>query len=549
MVFDGLTIGAVSLLSHSDMSSNSDSASVSSLSQLECSDSELLMRFARHQDEGAFEDLLRKHAPLVLATCRQLLNDQNDVEDAFQATFLVLVRRHRSIRNTNSVASWLYRVAYRLSMRSVQQRRSRREEELVNEPESTFEAFQRIHDRELRSVLNQELVRLPESYQAPLVLCYLQGKTQSEAAEELDCSDAAVKARLARARKVLRTRLVRRGIALSASMATMNAAVSQARPASQALVEQTLAHCVSDAFGKPITEASSSDAFSLATEGVRNMILTSLAKPALAIGILGLVAVVYAAGQREDASTVQAAVGNGSNVVSFIATDVETVEGDSPSGVSFQAPLRRKKAIEEFASSKVDKLQNERSYVSAKLKAFELKSEAKKLEAAAMSSSEKQQSELLRHSRQLIAEADAMMFEAEAILMRNQTEIIDEKIKSTKQMRPVIQPNDVVHIRVEGTFESHPINGLYRVEPSGAVPLGVEYGRISIVGMTVEEAQQHLHTELKKKLRKPEVWVTEGDFPQGYPPTSTPIESLSNELERLKVEVADLRSAIEQSNN
>jgi RNA polymerase sigma factor (sigma-70 family) len=173
-------------------------------------DSELLSHFVRYGDQDAFAQLVRRHGAMVFGVCRRLLTDA-DADDAFQATFLVLARRASAIRKQMSLASWLHGVAVRVSRRALADaaRRRRRETQVtVRTPEEGSEAER----RDLRLVLDEELDRLPEHYRAPLVLCYLEGKTLAEAALQLGCKDGTVCSRLARGRDLLRSRLERRGL-------------------------------------------------------------------------------------------------------------------------------------------------------------------------------------------------------------------------------------------------------------------------------------------------------------------------------------------------
>jgi RNA polymerase sigma factor (sigma-70 family) len=182
------------------------------------SDRHFLERFIVDQDEAAFAELVGRHGPMVLAVCRRLLSNPDDAEDAFQATFLVLVRKATSIAKRESVGSWLHGVAHRVAAKARAQRyqRSGRESEIVDMPAA--EPSAEILWREVRTVLDEEVGRLPEKYRAPLVLCYLEGKTNEEAAQHLCCPKGTVATRLAWAREVLRKRLSYRGVTLSAGL-------------------------------------------------------------------------------------------------------------------------------------------------------------------------------------------------------------------------------------------------------------------------------------------------------------------------------------------
>src|SRR5262249_45715450 len=147
----------------------------------------LLERFSTEHDSAAFEAILQRHGRLVWGVCQRLLHDPHDAEDAFQATFLVLTRRAGSVKKHSSLATWLYGVAYPVAwnvLRSKLRANRRRtyERQVEDMPQREEEATQW---RELRPVLDAELDRLPEKYRAPLVLCYLEGKTNQQAAQEL----------------------------------------------------------------------------------------------------------------------------------------------------------------------------------------------------------------------------------------------------------------------------------------------------------------------------------------------------------------------------
>ncbi|HZY87433.1 MAG TPA: sigma-70 family RNA polymerase sigma factor [Gemmataceae bacterium] len=180
------------------------------------SDAQLLERFTTARDEAAFETLLWRHGPMVLGTCRRVLRHPQDAEDAFQATFLVLARKAGAIGKRESVGSWLYKVAYRAALRA-RARAARQPRSGAAWPEPAAPEARRPAD-DLRPVLDAELNRLPEKYRAPLVLHYLEGKTVEQAARELGCPSGTLASRLARGRELLRDRLARRGVALTAAL-------------------------------------------------------------------------------------------------------------------------------------------------------------------------------------------------------------------------------------------------------------------------------------------------------------------------------------------
>ncbi len=182
------------------------------------SDSELLQRFFSHQDEAAFHSLLRRHGAMVLDVCRSVLRREADAEDAFQASFLVLVRKGQSIRKTASLGCWLHGVAYRTALKALDQSCKRQK----NESRIPARQASELDDpswREVRQVLHEEVSKLPERYRAALVLCYLEGRTQDVSAATLGIPKGTLRERLERGSALLRTRLVRRGLGPAAIVA------------------------------------------------------------------------------------------------------------------------------------------------------------------------------------------------------------------------------------------------------------------------------------------------------------------------------------------
>jgi RNA polymerase sigma factor (sigma-70 family) len=186
------------------------------------SDRQLLRRFADTRDEDAFAVLVRRHGPLVLGVCRRALLHVEDAEDVFQATFLILARKAGATRWHNSIASWLYTVASHLAKRTRQRRERRREQErqagqMARTKSDSAEAW-----REIGSLLDEEMQRLPERYRQPLLLCYLEGLTRDRAAQQLGWSLRTLERRLSQGRERLRQRLTRRGVALPAALLVAN---------------------------------------------------------------------------------------------------------------------------------------------------------------------------------------------------------------------------------------------------------------------------------------------------------------------------------------
>ncbi len=184
----------------------------------ERSDTELLRSFIERREEAAFTALLTRHGGLVMSVCRRILPRRQDAEDAFQATFLALVRQAGSIRHTEAVGSWLYRVAYRIALKagSDMARRSSEERKTVRAPQAATSTEAAL--RELQALVDEEVRRLPEKYRAPFLLCCVEGKTRSEAARELGWKEGSVGGRVAEARRRLQYRLARRGVSLSVAL-------------------------------------------------------------------------------------------------------------------------------------------------------------------------------------------------------------------------------------------------------------------------------------------------------------------------------------------
>ncbi len=191
----------------------------------ELSDEDLLNEYLSQtgpDSQEAFRELVVRHGPMVLGVCRHVLNQPQDAEDAFQATFLVLARKGGTIRNRRVLSGWLHETAYRIAikLRTNTVRRRALERQGIDmsprevEPDNQGE---RAAWNELRPVLHEEVNRLPEKYRIPLILSYLEGRTNDEVAELLHWPVGTVKGRLSRARELLRSRLSRRGLVLSAA--------------------------------------------------------------------------------------------------------------------------------------------------------------------------------------------------------------------------------------------------------------------------------------------------------------------------------------------
>jgi Flp pilus assembly protein CpaB len=312
-------------------------------------DSELLQQFIERRDEAAFEVLLWRHGPLVLNVCQRLLHQEQDAEDAFQATFLTLARKAGSISRREAVGAWLYRVAYRIALaartrasRSGHRLRPRSELTIVDPtPEFTW--------HEVRLVLDEEVNRLPATYRAAFVLCYLEGRTNEEAAQELGCPKGTVLSRLSRARERLRRRLLQRGLAHSTGLLTI--ALSKNAPTGtlpDTLIDRTLKAAVLIGAGKAAAGIVPTQITALMEGALRTMFLTkvritgtillSLGLIATGVGMLGRWATATRAegppsAEAAEAASRSAITRSGGAVVDMARFDLPPARTAAPRGV------------------------------------------------------------------------------------------------------------------------------------------------------------------------------------------------------------------------
>lgn len=257
-------------------------------------DGQLLEEFIGHRDEMALATLIQRHGPMVWGVCQRILPHHHDAEDAFQATFLVLVRKASSIVPRGMVANWLYGVAHQtaLKLRATIARRTVRERQVTIMPEPATadqEAW-----RVLKPVLDEELSRLPDRYRAVIVLCDLEGKTRKDAARQIGCPEGTVAGWLARARILLARRLARHGLAISSgSLAELIEQQAASAVVPKQIITATIQAVTRVAAGQPALIGATSAKINAVTEGVMKTMFRNELK---SVAIVVMIASAFAAG-------------------------------------------------------------------------------------------------------------------------------------------------------------------------------------------------------------------------------------------------------------
>ena len=269
-------------------------------------DGQLLENFVTNHDAAAFEALVRRHGLMVWGACRRLLRNQQDAEDAFQATFLVLARKAASVFPREMVGNWLYGVAHITALRakSLAAKQRVRERQVKDMPEPATADTRRSKD--LQTLLDEELSRLPDKYRIAIVLCDLESRTRREVAQQLKIPDGTLSSRLTTGRRLLAQRLARRGLSFSGgALATVlsQSAASACLPTS--LVAITVNAATSVAAGRAVAAGViSSKVTALANGVLKAMLITKLKKVATVLVVLGVLA-FGAALVTQQASTAQ----------------------------------------------------------------------------------------------------------------------------------------------------------------------------------------------------------------------------------------------------
>jgi RNA polymerase sigma factor (sigma-70 family) len=498
-------------------------------------DGHLLTRFIEHRDRAAVTALVQRHGPMVLGVCRRILRDPHDAEDAFQATFLVLVRKAPSVRQRELVANWLYGVAHQtaLKARAMRARRGGRERQVEVMPET--EAPQLADTwRDLQSCLDQELSRLPEKYRVAIVSCDLEGKTRKEVARQLGLPEGTVAGRLNRGRSLLAKRLSRNGVALSsgtlAAVVAQNAATASVPPA---LLSSTIEAATQFALGEAAVGAISVNV-AVVTEGVLKTMLLNKLKGVVALLMLavGLVALggtlihlqtakaqesrPQAEGRNPDWPTSTANRGTArtaaatlpSDVASFQLVDYKTLFGRTLAVMadyfeSIEYANQYDGRIEARTLVPLERLPGVFRLGTVNIQTSAIGGYMIQIRVNRMKEGT-EKTEIVGRDKEL----EVLILQR---LKRNRTTIQnkgagDKPRAADNTVR--IQPGDRLYVRVADTFPGNDINGGFRVEPSGKVPLGPRYGRAQVSGLTPEEAEIRVRDHLKSLLHDPQVSLT-----------------------------------------
>lgn len=296
------------------------------------SDRQLLERFVAAADEAAFAELVGRHGRLVFRLCRSVLHHQQDAEDAFQATFLVLARSAATIRKHASLASWLHGVALRTALKARRALDTRRRVERQAGVASQQEPVSEAALREVQTILHEEIARLPEKYRTPFVLCCLEGKSRAEAAQQLGWRDGTVSGRIAQARALLERRLARRGVSLPAALAAVALMPESATASVPMIVHAALAFAAGRASG-----TASPSAATLAQGVIHAMFVTRL-KTIAAVALL-LVVVLTAGGWLTHAASQPVADAPKAALPGEKKVEKRTEAGKKPGTDAFGDPL------------------------------------------------------------------------------------------------------------------------------------------------------------------------------------------------------------------
>ena len=550
------------------------------------SDRQLLEIFLERRDEAAFEALVRRHGPMVMGVCRRILRNRQDAEDAFQAAFVVLVRKAAVIASRELLAGWLYGVACNTALKAqaAAARRRRKERQATTMREAATETSPPEND--WLPLLDRELNGLPDKYRLPIVLCELQGKPHKEAARELGCPIGTLSGRLSRGRTLLAKRLARYGLMLTAG--SLSAVLAQQE------VMASVPPAVVSATVKAATAGAISAEIAALTDGVVKAMF--LAKLKMVTMILGTVVVLAAAALTCTALAGGQAPDKGDTEKPAVRADDKpekpAVRADDKSDKPKESPkgITAKLVIRGTVPDQIEKLEldlvvtNEgdqpvrlctlcssgttltnSGIISISLRPNDHDSSIspKELEknTVTVKPGDSVTLPLPKISNKAQSGRDgkyrigASYFVSKEFAETHKTwqgmahaslelggdaKSVEDKTKADK-----IKLGERIYIYVVPTLADNPIRAMYEVEASGKVALGPGYGRVQVADMTLEEAEAAIRKSLaaSASIKNPVVSVSR------KPPT--PVGDGANpELERrvqqLEKEVRALRSALDE---
>lgn len=485
----------------------------------------LLDRFLKFEDESAFEAILSRHGPMVLAVCRRFLRDPHDVEDAFQATFLILARKASGLRDREALGPWLYGVAYRVAIRA----RSRPRASVEDLPEPADRrsetADQAIERDEAIEALHEELARLPEKYRDPIVLCHLEGLTHELAAERLNWPVGTVRGRLWRGRDKLRERLTRRGFGDDPeTLFTASRTTAERKPVPGGLVPITLATAARLAAGGSFRWIAASSVASLSKGVLGMMFWNSIKGPIVltaALGVLGIGAVTTAhlSGQpRADQPAQDQAQKNteGSPTVPArnpVRKSARVLnDGDAPEKI---------RVAQKKYDDQMNQLGQERGEVQGEIEILETELKAQKDAFAKLYTDVRTAKRLPDEElNDATVRIEKLRHEIRATALgleeaRRRSESLDRRLQTLwARPRPVerveVQPGDTIRIEVLEALPGRPISGDRTIRPDGKITLDF-YGELFVAGLTPIEIKEMVILRLRKFLNDDTLGLVETD--------------------------------------
>ncbi len=475
------------------------------------SDRQLLQRFALNRDEVAFTALVDRHGPMVLGVCRRIIADPHEAEDVFQAAFLVLVRKAGSIRVDDSLGRWLYTVTRRLALRAGADldRRNRRTVAPidVNDDRPSDE-----HERrEMAIAVHDELDSLPKPYRNVVMLCYLDGLTHEEAARRLCWPLGSVKGRLVRAKKLLHSRLTRRGLAVSSGTL---AVVFRPNPVSASLLERTVSAAIGFAAGR----AAVIPAATLANGVLKTMFLSKLKFSAMALLVICVGA--YTTGAAGDGGRDKVAAKQENPAAKANSPDSKT-EFDINITYPVKAASNHASGVDELktlddqeADYRKSLAASEDEIAAATQRLDELKVAVRSAERSLLISTDRTQ-RFHKALDQIQTRRDAIKKEMKSVIEPSDFKVVpvqDQPVVSAPVKAPLpregamrispvykVEPSDVLVVEVLEALPGRPIKGKHLIRPDGKISLGF-YDEVSVAGLNLMQVKEKIVTHLREYL-------------------------------------------------